>query len=62
MKLPKSNQAVVDQAKVCDYLLNPEHRFGASKPRFFAEFGLLPLIRWRRIDDSRTRLHCLLGM
>ena len=39
MKLPNGHLAVVEQAKVCEYLLNPAHRFGASKARFFAEFG-----------------------
>jgi len=39
MKLPNAEHVVVEQAKICDYLLNPAHRFGASKARFFAEFG-----------------------
>jgi hypothetical protein len=39
MKLPNADMAVVEQAKICDYLLNPMHRFGASKARFFADFG-----------------------
>jgi hypothetical protein len=39
MKLPHADQAIVEQAKICEYLLNPAHRFGASKARFFAEFG-----------------------
>ncbi|HXG09345.1 MAG TPA: hypothetical protein VNK04_06105 [Gemmataceae bacterium] len=39
MKLPNAHLAVVEQAKICEYLLNPAHRFGASKARFFAAFG-----------------------
>lgn len=39
MKLPNVDRAVVEQAKTEDYLLNPEHRYGASKARFFGEFG-----------------------
>src|ERR1700687_1246101 len=39
MKLPNADQAVVEQAKICEYLLNQAHRFGAGKARFFAEFG-----------------------
>jgi hypothetical protein len=39
MKLPNAELAVVEQAKICDYLLNASHRFGASKARFFGEFG-----------------------
>jgi hypothetical protein len=39
MKLPNADLVLVEQAKMWDYLLNPTHRFGASKARFFAEFG-----------------------
>ncbi len=39
MKLPNAEQAVVERGKVVDYLLNPTHRYGASKARFFARFG-----------------------
>jgi len=39
MRLPHADLAVVQRAKVCDYLLNPAHRYGESKARFFAEFG-----------------------
>ena len=30
---------MVEREKIVDYLLNPVHRYGASKARFFAEFG-----------------------
>ena len=39
MKLPRAEEAIVPQRKVEDYLLNPEHRVGAAKARFFAHFG-----------------------
>ena len=39
MKLPNAHLAVVERDKIADYLLNPAHRFGASKARFFAQFG-----------------------
>lgn len=39
MKLPNADKAIVEREKVADYLLNPEHRYGASKARFFARFG-----------------------
>ncbi len=39
MKLPDSELAVVEEAKIVDYLLNSAHRYGASKARFFAQFG-----------------------
>lgn len=39
MKLPNAHLAVVEREKIVDYLLNPVHRYGASKARFFAESG-----------------------
>ena len=42
MKLPNADKAVVEREKIVDYLLNPGHRYGASKARFFAQFGFRP--------------------
>ena len=39
MMLPNAHLALVEREKITNYLLNPEHRYGASKARFFAEFG-----------------------
>jgi hypothetical protein len=39
LKLPNAELAVVEREKILDYLLNPTHRYGASKARFFAAFG-----------------------
>lgn len=39
MRLPGSDRAVVDPAKVRDYLLSPEHPVGRTKARFFAALG-----------------------
>ena len=39
MKLPGAERAVVDPAKVRDYLLAPDHPVGRSKARFFAALG-----------------------
>jgi uncharacterized protein DUF6883 len=39
MKLPNAHLAVVEREKIIEYLLNPGHRYGASKARFFAQFG-----------------------
>ncbi|HAB19909.1 MAG TPA: hypothetical protein DCE44_26190, partial [Verrucomicrobiales bacterium] len=39
MRLPNAELAKVEREKITDYLLNPEHRYGASKARFFAAFG-----------------------
>jgi hypothetical protein len=39
MRLPNAHLALVEQEKIIDYLLHPTHRYGASKARFFAQFG-----------------------
>lgn len=39
MKLPNAERAVVEEDRIIGYLLNRGHRFGASKARFFAQFG-----------------------
>lgn len=39
MKVPNAHLAQVDREKIADYLLNPAHRCGISKARFFGEFG-----------------------
>lgn len=39
MKLPNAHRAVVEREKIVDYLLNPAHRHGAGKARFFGAFG-----------------------
>lgn len=44
MRLPNADLAVVERAKVAEYLLNLRHLYGASKARFFIGFGF-------RVDD-----------
>lgn len=39
MKIPGAENAIVDVAKVRDYLLSSEHRVGSAKARFFAQLG-----------------------
>ena len=59
MKLPNAKQAVVEREKIGDYLLNPAHRYGASKARFFAAFGFR-VEEWERLAEAlreRGRMH-----
>jgi hypothetical protein len=51
MKLPNANKLVVERAKITDYLLNPVHRFGASKARFFAHFGFR-MAAWEELAEA----------
>lgn len=39
MKLPNAHLARVEHDKIVGYLLNLRHVYGASKARFFLEFG-----------------------
>ena len=39
MKIPGGERAIVDAAKVRDYLLSREHRVGSAKARFFTQLG-----------------------
>lgn len=39
VKLPGGDEAVVDAAKVCDYLLSPMHPVGRWKSHFFRSLG-----------------------
>jgi hypothetical protein len=39
VKIPGAERAIVDAAKVRDYLLSPEHRVGSAKARFFTQLG-----------------------
>ena len=39
MYVPNADQAVIDERKLREYLLNPDHIDGASKARFLAEAG-----------------------
>jgi len=42
MRLPAVNDAEVPRAKIVLYLLNPEHRAGKGKARFFSGRGFAP--------------------
>lgn len=52
MKLPNAHLAIVEEEKIIGYLLNPAHRYGASKARFFLEFGF-------RLDDWKALARAL---
>jgi hypothetical protein len=39
MRLPNCDNVLVEREKIVGYLLNLFHRYGASKARFFMQFG-----------------------
>ncbi len=51
MELPNARLSVVSREKIVDYLLNPAHRYGASKVRFFADFGFR-LEEWEVLAEA----------
>ncbi|MDA0838589.1 MAG: hypothetical protein O2857_12475, partial [Planctomycetota bacterium] len=51
MKLPNPHKLVVEREKIVDYLLNPTHRYGESKARFFSRFGFR-VEEWEQLADA----------
>jgi hypothetical protein len=51
MKLPNADQLIVEREKIAGYLLNATHRYGASKARFFGEFGFR-VENWERLAQA----------
>jgi hypothetical protein len=51
MKLPNVDRAVIDDAKVRDYLLSPEHPVGWTKAPFFGVLGFRR-DRWLLLPDA----------
>lgn len=51
MKLPNSDSALIDPAKVRDYLLSSEHPVGRFKAAFFAGMGYAR-DDWRRLSSD----------
>lgn len=51
MKLPNPDKLVVDREKIVEYLLDPGHRYGGGKARFFAEFGFR-IEQWGQLSEA----------
>lgn len=51
MELPNRHRAVVDDAKVRDYLLSPSHPIGHFKAAFFIALGFSPA-RWHELQTA----------
>jgi hypothetical protein len=51
MKLPRSESAIVEDAKVRDYPLSPEHPIGRFKARVFRAVGY-DRDHWQRLRDD----------
>ena len=51
MNLPNARRAIVERAKIVDYLLAPEHPEGAGKAEFFTHFGFVAA-EWEALADA----------
>ena len=51
MKLPAAERAVIEPAKIRDYLLSTSHPVGRFKAPFFASLGYTSA-HWRRLDED----------
>ena len=54
MKIAGAERAIVDAAKVRDYLLSPRHRIGSAKARFFEQLGF-DQQNWAVLQSELTR-------
>ena len=55
MKVPGAERAILEAAKVRDYLLSPGHRVGSAKARFFTHLGFAQQ-NWTALRDELYRL------
>ena len=55
--MPHSDKAVVEREKIVDYLLSSTHRYGASKARFFGEFGFR-VEEWELLAEALRNHGC----
>jgi hypothetical protein len=55
MKLPGFDRAIIDDAKVRDYLLSPDHPIGRFKARVFNAVGY-QRSEWQRLRDDLAAL------
>jgi hypothetical protein len=55
VKIPNAYKAVIAEDKLCSYLLNPNHRRGASKAKLLISIGY-GVADWQRLEaDNRTQ-------
>ena len=55
MKLPNAGKAIVERAKITDYLLNPAHPDNGGKAAFFDDLGFC-LLQWEELAGAFLKL------
>jgi hypothetical protein len=56
MKLPNAEHAVIQQAKVERYLLDPDHPYGGAKARLLSSLGY-SADNWRQLAADLRAMH-----
>ncbi len=56
MKLPNAENAIIEEVKLVEYLLNLNHRRGASKAKLLASIGYVAT-GWQRLADDLRQQH-----
>ncbi|HEX3313903.1 MAG TPA: hypothetical protein VHR72_03375 [Gemmataceae bacterium] len=56
MRIPNADAAVIAQDKLCEYLLNPDHRRGGSKAKLLNSLGYSKE-EWRRFESDIRAQH-----
>ena len=56
MKLPNADRAIIDPAKLRDYLLSPAHPVGRFKAQFFMALGYAQH-QWPQLEADLRALH-----
>jgi len=58
LKLPNASRAIIDPAKLRDYLLSPAHPVGRFKAPFFVALGYAQE-QWQRLEADLRAQHLL---
>jgi len=56
MKLPNAVNAIIEDHKLIEYLLNPNHRRGGSKAKLLSSLGYSEQA-WQRLDNDLRQQH-----
>jgi glucose-6-phosphate 1-dehydrogenase len=56
MKIPNADRAVIEPAKLSEYLLNTEHQRGGAKAKLLIYFGYSPE-NWQQLEADIRRYH-----
>ena len=55
LRLPNAEHAIVQQTKICDYLLSPTHPIGRFKAAFFGALGYT-IENWERLQKDLLQI------